>query len=111
MKSLYINIQKHKEQEGLSGNFKYKEKVYIKISKNSVTVVECSITGKVKNANAYIVFALDYRFTRELRNKYGYPIRHIALEWGNFTGKSNEFIIKATDIQRHEWFNKNSLSI
>ena len=62
------------------------------------------IIGKIKDADAYVINALSVSFNSlvlvELKNRYGYPIRHIALEWGKFNGYVTEFVVPGCDLEK-----------
>lgn len=70
------------------------------------------ITGKIKNAKAYIINVTEIgNFYPEdelnenihrlnsLKSKYGYPIRQIELEWGRFSGSVREFVVSEHELK------------
>lgn len=74
---------------------------------------QATVTGKVKNANAYVINVCNLdRFNTEeqkdrcrdyiinLKEKYGYPIRQIELEWGKFSGSIAEFIVPDFELTK-----------
>ena len=82
----------------------YKEEISIEIycGSHNRKAIKAIVAGKVANANAYVVLAvglLEYEL-HWLKNRYGYPIRQIELEWGKFFGIDNEFIISEDDIMK-----------
>ncbi len=60
-----------------------------------------SVYGKIKDKNAYVVslrgVAMDLNI---LIKTFGYPNRHLPLEWGNYTGGEHEFIVNGKDLIR-----------
>jgi len=55
-----------------------------------------TVIGKILGADAYVVY-LNFGGENGPRmltkKKYGCPIRHIELEWGNFNGMSDEYVV------------------
>lgn len=62
-----------------------------------------SVYGKIQNKDAYVVSlrgaAMDLNI---LIKTFGYPNRHLLLEWGNYTGDEYEFIVSGKDLIRVE---------
>lgn len=74
------------------------------VSQTEVKVkVLASVRAKIKNANAYVVsFKFDNRYIDIIKDKYGYPIRQLPLEWGNFNGLVSEIIVPAKELTKIE---------
>lgn len=62
--------------------------------------IQATVIGKVNGADAYVILISGMLESEEkhLKNRYGYPIRQLKLEWGKFFGTSNEFIVSKDDI-------------
>lgn len=62
--------------------------------------LQAMVVGKVDGADAYVILISGMLESEEkyLRNRYGYPIRQLKLEWGKFFGTPNEFIVSKDDI-------------
>jgi hypothetical protein len=76
-------------------------------------IFDAKIMGKIKNANAYVISVLGlnlfypadafdrrHNYIKSLKEKYGYPIRQIELEWGSFSGKINEFVVSEHELTK-----------
>lgn len=83
--------------------FDYKDKIKIK---NTVINFPTfgSVYGKIKDKEAYVVSLHTGGEIKEqtLRNKLGYPNRHLELDWGSFTGSSKEFIVAADVLEKRQ---------
>lgn len=55
---------------------------------------EVRIRGKLKEVDCYVV--LSARGDRDLIARFGVPNRNLELDWGNWRGFPNEFVIPAT---------------
>lgn len=67
------------------------------------TDIKGSVMGKVKGINAYVVNVGSWAPTEKyklIKTKYGYPVRHLPLEWGHFDGRVGEIIISANELTR-----------
>lgn len=62
-----------------------------------------SVFGKIKDKDAYVVSlrGLDLNNRLAVRTKFGYPNRHLKLEWGSYAGTSEEFIIGIDDLEKY----------
>jgi len=92
-----------------NGQFNFGDDAQIKcgielFSSGTITVgdlyFDVRICGKIKNTNAYIVTIIDEKsnYLKNLKKRYGHPIRQVELEWGKFTGSSKEFVIPDFEI-------------
>ena len=81
-------------------NFKEEIKIKLVNAPYNRTDIPAVVVGKVVNANAYVILVpgLLADELQHMNNRYGYPIRHLKLEWGKFFGTDNEFIISEEDI-------------
>ena len=103
MRSLKLNAKVEKDTDQ-GGNFAFGNIVEISVILPQSFYIKnhsfkAKVIGKVKNAEAYVigVRGATAENHKELKRKYGYPIRQIELEWGKFSGNLNEYI-----ISRHE---------
>jgi hypothetical protein len=101
---------------GTTGKFIYGSKVVVKIDTNTGMIAPATVRGKVSGMNVYLVLLDDRSFVgtsnikvyyhsltermNSAAGKYGYPIRHLELEWGSFYGYDGEFLVPADDLER-----------
>lgn len=79
-------------------SFKYGELVLVRMLAGKYwDVYSGMINGKVKGLEAYVI---TFTNVSQFLNKYGYPNRHLKLEWGQFSGYTKEFIVPAEEIQK-----------
>ena len=63
-------------------------------------LISAMIFGKIKNINAYVIISKEPEDIKYLKNRYGYPIRQLELEWGKFSGSTMEFIIPEIELTK-----------
>lgn len=81
----------------------YEWDIYTEPKKSVPRDIRAAIFGKLDNVEAYVVNMgghSDYRRYQAAKEKYGYPIRHLPLEWGKFTGQVGELIIPTSDLRK-----------
>ena len=63
-----------------------------------------SVYAKIKDKEAYVVSLHTGGEAREqgLRNRLGYPNRHLELEWGFFTGSAKEFVVSGDLLEKRQ---------
>ena len=61
------------------------------------------VRGKVKGLDCYVVLFPASCSDSTLSNitiRFGFPNRHLELEWGKFSGYKNEYILPAFGMKR-----------
>lgn len=99
------NYQLNAESMESAGNFNFGDIKYIGlIPLFNFKKIKVRIHGKILNSNAYVISLLDDKETifKNLvlfKSMYGYPIRQIKLQWGQFTGNVNEFVVPGHELK------------
>lgn len=79
--------------------FSFGEKVIVEdTSLFSFSDCEGVIKGKIKDLDCYVVL-----FSTGIKKpEYGFPNRHLELEWGKFSGYDNECIVPSNKLKKSQ---------
>lgn len=100
--------QLEKQQNSNRNGFQFKDRIKIKdfdklcnnyLNGTPVKKSFGTIVAKVKDQEIYVITLHSAKSVELMKIIFGYPNRHLDLEWGSYTGEPNEFIVPGIKLE------------